>query len=65
MACFRHDMAYGYFKDLPRRTASGKVFQVKTMNASNPQYGGYQYGLVSMVHKFFDKMAGQRETGNL
>ena len=25
MACFQHDMAYGDFKDLARRTASDKV----------------------------------------
>ena len=24
-ACFQHDMAYGDFKDLPRRTATDKV----------------------------------------
>ena len=24
-ACFQHDMAYAYFKDLPRRTASEKA----------------------------------------
>ena len=23
--CFQHDMAYGYFKQLPRRTASNEV----------------------------------------
>ena len=26
--CFQHDMAYGDFKDLPRRTASGKVSKI-------------------------------------
>ena len=24
-ACFQHDMAYGYFEDLTRRTASGEM----------------------------------------
>ena len=24
-ACFQHDMAYGYFKDLAKRTAADKV----------------------------------------
>ena len=53
-ACFRHDMAYGNFKDLPRRTASDKVLRDKTFNiAKNPKYDGYQRGLVSMVYKFF------------
>ena len=28
-ACFRHEMAYGDFKDLPRRTASGKSLRDK------------------------------------
>ena len=26
-ACFQHDMAYGYFKDLTRRTASDKILR--------------------------------------
>ena len=28
-ACFQHDMAYGNFKDLARRTASDKVLRDK------------------------------------
>ena len=55
-ACFQHDMAYGDFKDLKRRTASDKVLRDKAFNiAKNPRYDGYQRGLVSMVYKFFDK----------
>ena len=55
-ACFQHDMAYGDFKDLARRTASDKVLRDKAFNiAKNPKYDGYQRGLVSMVYKFFDK----------
>ena len=54
--CFQHDMPYGDFKELPRRTASDKVLRDKTFNiAKNPKYDGYQRGLVSMVYKFFDK----------
>ena len=30
-ACFRHDMAYGNFKDLARRTASDKVLKDKAL----------------------------------
>ena len=42
-ACFQHDMAYGDFKDLARRTASDKVLRDKAFNiAKNPKYGGYQ-----------------------
>ena len=55
-ACFQHDMVYGDFKDLERRTASGKVLRDKAFNiAKNPKYDGYQRGLSSMVYNFFDK----------
>ena len=55
-ACFQHDMAYGYFKDLARRTASDKVLRNKTFNiAKNRKYDGYQRSLASMVYKLFDK----------
>ena len=30
-ACFHHDMAYGDFKDLIRRTAADKVLRVKKL----------------------------------
>ena len=54
--CFQHDMVYGDFKDLERRTASGKVLRDKAFNiAKNPKYDGYQGGLSSMVYDFFDK----------
>ena len=55
-ACFQHDMAYGDFKDLARRTASDKVLRNKTFNiAKNAKYDGYQRGLSSMIFKFFDE----------
>ena len=55
-ACFQHNMAYGYFKDLKKRTQSDKVLKDKAFKiASNPKYDGYQRGLASMVYKFFDK----------
>ena len=38
-------MAHGDFKDLNRRAAADKVFNIE----------GYQRGLVSMVYKLFDK----------
>ena len=31
-ACFQHDMAYGDFKDIVRRTASNKVLRDKVFN---------------------------------
>ena len=49
-------MAYGDFKDLPRRTAADKVLHDKVLNiAKYPKYDGYQRGLASVVCKFFDK----------
>ena len=55
-ACFQHDMAYGDFKDLKRRTASDKILRDKAFNiAKNPKYDGYQRGLASMFYNFFDK----------
>ena len=41
-ACFQHDMAYGDFKVLARRTASDKVLRDKAFNiAKNSKYDGY------------------------
>ena len=55
-ACFQHDMAYGDFKDLVKRTAADNVLRDKAFNiAKDPKYDGYQKGLASMVYKFFDK----------
>ena len=55
-ACFQHDMAYGDFKDLNRRTFADKVLCDKAFNiAKDPKYDGHQRGLASMVYKFFDK----------
>ena len=49
-ACFQHDMVYGDFKDIKRRTASDKILRDKAFNiAKNPKYDGYQRGLASMV----------------
>ena len=55
-ACFQHDMAYGDFKDLARRSAADKVLRDKAFNiAEDPKYDGYQRGLASIVYKFFNK----------
>ena len=55
-ACFQHDMAYGDFKDLAKRTASDKVLRDKAFKiASNPKYDGYQRGHISLVYNFFHK----------
>ena len=55
-ACFQHDMIYGKYKDLERRTQSDKVLKDKAFEiVNNPKYDVYQRGLASMVCKFFDK----------
>ena len=55
-ACFQHDLAYGDFKYLARRTASDKLLKDKAFNfAKNPKYDGYQRGLTSMIYNFFNK----------
>ena len=41
-ACFEHDMAYGDFIDLLKRTASDKVLRDKAFDiAKTPKYVGY------------------------
>ena len=53
-SCFRHDMAYGHFKDLAKRTSSEKIKKNKGFNsAKNPKYDGHQKALDSFVYKFF------------
>ena len=63
-ACFQHDMAYGDFKDLKRRTASDKIRDKAFNIAKNPRYHGYQRGLASMVYTFFDKKSKGRGVAN-
>ena len=42
-ACFQHDMTYGDFEDLNRRTASDKVLHDKAFDiAKKLKYDGYQ-----------------------
>ena len=55
-AYFQHDMAYGDFKDLTKRTVADKVLRDTAFKiASDQKHYGYQWGLASMVYKFFDK----------
>ena len=55
-ACFQHDMAYGDFKDLNKRTTDDKVLRDKEFDiVKNLKYDGYQRGLALMVYKSFDK----------
>ena len=40
--CFQHNMAYGKYKVLEKRTQSDKVLKDKTFKiANNPNYDGY------------------------
>ena len=64
-ACFQHDMAYGDFKDLKRRTTSDKILRDKAFNfAKNPKYHGCQRGLPFMGYTFFDKKSKGRGVAN-
>ena len=59
-ACFQHDMAYGDFKDLARRTLADKILLDKAFHiAKVPKYDGYQRGLASMVDKICDKKTSE------
>ena len=52
-ACFQHNVTYGKYKDLNKKTQSDKVLKDKVFEtASNPKYDGYQRGLASMVQQF-------------
>ena len=51
-------MAYGDFKDLPKRTFADTVLRYKAFKiASDQKYDGYQRRLTSMIYKFFDKIS--------
>ena len=51
-ACFQHDITYGDFKDLNRRTDSDKLLHDKAFDiAKNPKYEKYQHGIALKVYK--------------
>ena len=55
-ACFQHDLAYGDFQDLNRKTAADKVLHDKLFDfAKIPKFPSYQVGRSSMFYRFFDK----------
>ena len=61
-ACFQHDMAYGDFKDLKRRTASDKILRDKAFNiAKNSKHdvGIHQEGLLLWFINFLIKSRKQ------
>ena len=54
--CFADDATYADSKDVVKRTISEKISKDKSYEiVLNPQYDWYQWGLGSMVLKFFDK----------
>ena len=54
--CFQHDVAYGKYKDLTKRTQSDKVFGEKAFEiASNSKDDGYERGFASILYQSFDK----------
>ena len=55
-ACFQHDMAYGKYKDLVKRTQSGKGLRDKAFKiASNPNYDEYKKDQLQWFTFFLDK----------
>ena len=55
-ACFQHDMAYGDFKDLKRRTASDKILRDKAFNiAKNLNMMGIKEDLLLWFINFLIK----------
>ena len=53
---FQHDMAYGDFKDLARRTASDKILRDKAFNiAKNPKLMHIKEGLILWITNFLLK----------
>ena len=55
-ACIQHDISYGDFEDLKKRTAAEKVLRDKAFDiAKDPKCDGYQRGLASIVYIFLDK----------
>ena len=55
-ACFQHDISYGDFKDLERRSASDKIFRDKAFNiAKTSKYDEHQRGLASILYNFLEK----------
>ena len=57
-------MAYGYFNDLPRRTASDKVLRDKAVNiAKNPTCGAYEREPASVVYNFFEEKSAAKTLG--
>ena len=64
-ACFAHGAAYSDSKNLAKRTMFDKILRDRAYeNARNRNYDGYQRGLASILHRFFDKKTGSGINGN-
>ena len=64
-ACLQHDIAYGGFKDLARRTVSDKILHDKAFNiAKNPKCDGYLRGIALIVNKCSDKKSSGSDIKN-
>ena len=64
-AYFQHDMPYGDFKDLTRRTTYDKILLHKAfIIAKTRKDDEYQRGLASMVYKCFEKKTSSQTTKN-
>ena len=56
-----HDMTYGNFKDLARRTFDGKVIYAKTLIiAKNPKLDGCRHGIAPRIYILFDKKTSDK-----
>ena len=54
--CFRHNITYGFYRNLTKRSTSVDLLWNKESNiTNNPHYEVYQRELASMLFKYFDK----------
>ena len=55
-SCFQHDITYGDFKNLPRRTATDKVLRDKAFSVAEiPKCDRHRRRIPAMVCNFFDE----------
>ena len=60
-ACFKYNAAYAKYKDVENRLIADERLKNSAYDiASNPEYGGYQRGLASMVYNFFNSNVAPR-----
>ena len=60
--CFAHDSANFDYKDLAKRTVSGKDLKDRACEiAINPKCNGYKRGLPSIVSKFLRRKQDQEQ----